>query len=56
MEFFVKALAAKYALAAPKLDEGGEYAKSFSEIRSGLSRGSRSSCLGAQGKSAEIRK
>ncbi len=28
--------------------------KIFSEIRSGISRGSRSSCLGAQGKSAEI--
>jgi hypothetical protein len=35
---------------------GGEYAKSFLEIRSCISRGSRSSCLGAQGKCAEIRK
>ena len=31
-------------------------ARSFLEIRSGVSRGSRSSCLGAQGKSAGIRK
>jgi hypothetical protein len=38
-------LTAKYA----------EYAKSFSEMRSGISRGSQSSCLGAQGKSGEIR-
>jgi len=36
--------------------EGGEYANSFWEIRSCSSRGSRSSCLGAQGKCAEIRK
>jgi hypothetical protein len=56
MEFFMKALTAKYALAAPKLDEGGEYAKSFWEIRSCISRGSRSICLGARGKCAEIRK
>jgi len=41
---------------AAKLDEGGEYAKSFLEIRSCISRGSRSICLGAHGKSAEIRK
>jgi hypothetical protein len=30
-------------------------AKSFLDIRSGISRGSRSSCLGAQGKSVQVR-
>jgi hypothetical protein len=46
MEFFVKNLTAKYV----------EYMEIFLEVRSGISRGSRSSCLGAQGESAEIRK
>jgi hypothetical protein len=31
-----------------------KYAKSFWEIRPCISRGSRSSCLGAQGKSADV--
>jgi hypothetical protein len=41
-------------LAAPELDEGGEHAKSFLGIRSCISRGSRSNCLGAQGKCAKV--
>jgi hypothetical protein len=49
LKFFVKNLTAKDA-------KDANYAKSFSEIRSGISRGSRSICLGAQGKYAEIRK
>jgi hypothetical protein len=44
-------LDAKYALPRRSWTKAG---KSFLEIRSSISRGSRSSCLGAQGKCAEI--
>jgi hypothetical protein len=53
MEFFVKILTAKHAEYALPRRSRTKAGKSFSEMRSGISRGSRAICLGAQGKSME---